>query len=98
MGIDLTRIEDLKNFKEIINFLIQESYTAKMDNQHLKNNAINFQKSYGYYLVAKRVSKKNKQSDLDILFIAGEKKVKKIFARELENNQDIEEYLSLIHI
>ena len=92
MGIDLTRIEDLKNFKEIINFLIQESYTAKMDNQHLKNNAINFQKSYGYYLVAKRVSKKNKQSDLDILFIAGEKKVKKIFARELENNQDIEEY------
>ena len=58
MGIDLTKVKNLKSFKEIINFLVEESYTTKMDNQHLKNNAINFQKAYGYYLVAKKINKK----------------------------------------
>ena len=89
--INLQHIKGLNSFTEIIDYLIQQSYEVKEDNQHQKSyNTVAWQKAYGYYLVAKKV--KNKETDLDTMFISAEAKVRKIFSRELESNNDTEEY------
>lgn len=89
--MNLKTIRELNSFTEIIDYLIQQSYEVKEDNQHEKSYCTtSWSLSYGYYLVAKKV--KNKETDLDTLFISAEKKVRTIFARELENNNDREEY------
>lgn len=90
-GINLQHIQELNSFKEIVEYLIQQSYEVKEDNEHEKSyNTVAWQKAYGYYLVTKKV--KNKETDLDTLFVSAEKKVRTIFSRELESNNDIEEY------
>lgn len=92
-AINLQHIKGLNSFTDVIEYLIEQSYEVKEDNQHEKiYNATGWQKAYGYYLVAKKVKKENKETDLDTLFISAEKKVRNIFARELESNNDTEEY------
>ncbi|MEG2056803.1 MAG: hypothetical protein RRZ84_02695 [Romboutsia sp.] len=91
--INLETIIELNSFKEIIEYLIEQSYDVKEDNQHEKSyNTVGYSKAYGYYLVAKIVKKENKETDLDTLFLSAEKKVRTIFSRELESNNDTEEY------
>lgn len=90
-GIKLETIGELNSFTEIIKYLIEQSYEVKENNEHEKSyNTVAWQKAYGHYLVTKKV--KNKETDLDTLFISAEKKVRTIFIRELESNNDTEEY------
>ena len=84
-AINLQHIKGLNSFTDVIEYLIEQSYEVKEGNQHEKSyNATGWQKAYGYYLVAKKVKKENKETDLDTLFLSAEKKVRAIFARELE--------------
>lgn len=89
--IKLEKIQELNSFTDIVEYLIVNSYEIKEDNQHEKSYCTkNWQKAHGCYLVAKKV--KDKKTDLDTLFISAEKKVRTIFSRELQANNDREEY------
>ncbi len=92
-GINLEVIQSLNSYKEIIDYIVECSYEVKYDNLHEKSyNSVGWSKAYGCYLVAKKVKKEDKQTDLDILFLSAEKKARTIFTREMAQNGDMEEY------
>lgn len=91
--MNLNKIQEMDSFKEIIEYLIEQSYEVKEDNLHEKSyNTVGWSLAYGHYLVTKKVKKEDKETDLDTLFLSAEKKVRTIFIRELESNNDTEEY------
>lgn len=91
--INLLKIQKMDSFTEIIEYLIEQSYEVKEDNLHEKNyNNVGWSLAHGHYLVTKKVKKEDKETDLDILFLSAEKKVRTIFIRELQANNDAEEY------